>query len=173
MDSIEEACDEYRQTQEQRSDAAEFAARLSDPSKIALSKSESARIQPRRKNKRRGTSEGTVFRRKSDGRWVASVNVGWRGARRRRLHAYCATQADAIKALATLRQQNERGLSSDSANLTLTEYAKRWIAALDVKPRTSASYKWLLDSYVLPALGGYKLSTIRARDVRRLLGELR
>ena len=103
--------------------------------------------------KRRGRNEGSIYKRR-DGRWCAVVDLGWQGRKRRRLAAYCGTQTEAIKALARLKEQRARGVSADSASLTLGDFTNRWLARIEqeVKPRTLQSYRQHLRSYVLPVL---------------------
>jgi integrase len=53
------------------------------------------------------------------------------------------------------------------------EWAAEWLAGLDVKPKTRASYQSLLDSRVLPAFGDVRLSKVSTAMVRRWLADLR
>ena len=123
-------------------------------------------------SKRRGSGEGTIFQR-SDGRWVAGVNVGWRNGRRQRLFRYSDTQADAIRALANLREERKQGCLP--ADVSFEQYANRWLALIEkeVRPRTAAYYRQHLRLYVLPVLSKHILSNIRPRDIRALLTGLR
>ena len=49
---------------------------------------------------------------------------------------------------------------------TLAVYANRWLADRDLKPRTRALYRNLLDGRILPALGGKPLVSLTASHVR-------
>ena len=44
--------------------------------------------------KRRGHGEGAIYQRKSDGRWCASVDLGFVGGKRRRKLLYGATRKE-------------------------------------------------------------------------------
>lgn len=48
---------------------------------------------------RRGNSEGTIHRRKSDGRWVATVSLGYQGGKRQRRSFYGKTRGEVAKKL--------------------------------------------------------------------------
>lgn len=49
---------------------------------------------------------------------------------------------------------------------TLADYADRWLAERDVKPRTRAHYRAILDQHILPALGDMPPRTITPDVVR-------
>lgn len=57
----------------------------------------------------------------------------------------------------------------DEANLppTLSEYADGWLASRDLKPRTVALYRGLLDRLILPTLGESRLPSITPIAVRQ------
>jgi hypothetical protein len=48
------------------------------------------------------------------------------------------------------------------SSLTLTAYADPWLADRDLKPRTRALYRGLLDRRILPTLGGKPLASLTA-----------
>jgi len=43
---------------------------------------------------KRGPNEGSVYRRRSDGRWVAAISLGWRDGRRVRKLVYGRTRRE-------------------------------------------------------------------------------
>jgi len=50
---------------------------------------------------------------------------------------------------------------------TLRVYADSWLETRDLRPRTRAQYRWLLDDYLLPGLGGLRVDTITPPVVRQ------
>ena len=52
------------------------------------------------------------------------------------------------------------------SSLTLAAYANPWLADRDLKPRTRALYRNLLDRRILPAFGDRPLAGITAADIR-------
>lgn len=52
------------------------------------------------------------------------------------------------------------------SSLTLAAYADPWLADRDLKPRTCALYRNLLDRRILPALGDRPLAGLTAADIR-------
>jgi len=55
---------------------------------------------------------------------------------------------------------------------TLAEYADAWLAGRDLKPRTRALYRDLLDDLILPNLGALRLSRMSPAKVRDWYGKL-
>jgi hypothetical protein len=50
----------------------------------------------KRKAKRRGSNEGSIFQRK-DGRWCAQLSLGWVNGKRRRKYIYGSTAEEVRK----------------------------------------------------------------------------
>ncbi|MFT4164137.1 MAG: site-specific integrase [Microlunatus sp.] len=50
--------------------------------------------------------------------------------------------------------------------LTIADYAERWLGARDLKPRTRTEYRRLLDAKILPSLGSIPLVDLTAADIR-------
>jgi integrase len=59
-----------------------------------------------------------------------------------------------------------RKLSDQPKEATFAEYAQRWLAGRDLKPRTRAGYRVLLDQHILPTFGGVALTAITSESVR-------
>ena len=85
------------------------------------------------------------------------------------------TLGDAEAALAAVRADIQAGrwVSPDEAtrqrereSLTFGEYAERWLTHRDLKPRTKAHYRSLLDRHVRPILGPARLVDVTPADVR-------
>jgi integrase len=127
---------------------------------------------PARKPKTRGKGEGAVYKRASDGMWCTSIELpaGLDGKRRRKV--VCRKDKAAVvtemrKIQAELAKQGDLPTSS----ITLDKWAAHWldkIAPKDIKPRTLAGYRTVIDGYIVPVLGKKMLGKISAQDVRRL-----
>jgi integrase len=59
-----------------------------------------------------------------------------------------------------------RKLRDQPKKTTFAEYAERWMSARDLKPRTRAHYRSLLDQHILPTFGGTALTAITSVSVR-------
>jgi len=58
--------------------------------------------------RRRGHGEGSIYRR-PDGRWAATIDLGWQGGKRRRKFLYGKTRAEVARRLATALQAHRDG----------------------------------------------------------------
>ena len=66
--------------------------------------------------KRRSNNEGSIFLRKSDGRWVAAVSIEGR-----QLPKYFKTQKEARTWVKSMQDQVDAGLSMAGAQLTVAD----------------------------------------------------
>lgn len=122
--------------------------------------------------KTRGKGEGAVYKRASDGMWCTSIELptGLDGKRRRKV----VCRKDKAAVVAEMRKvQAELAKHGDlpTSSITLAKWAEHWmdkIAPKDVKPRTLAGYKTVINGYVVPVLGKKMLGKISAQDIRRL-----
>ena len=113
---------------------------------------------------RRTKGEGSVFLRKSDGRWVATIPLG----NRRRREFSGATQAEAIRKRNEARKSLDSGVNTP-VNLTVGELAAQWIIDIEqsVKPRTLETYQGILKKHLLPELGNEKLASLQPSAIQR------
>ena len=78
------------------------------------------------------------------------------------------THTDAETFLSTVRADIVRGSWSPpkATPLTFGDYAERWLSQRELKPRTFAQYRTMLDKFLLPEFGERDLAAITAADVR-------
>lgn len=111
--------------------------------------------------------EGSVYRRKSDGRWVATISRGPRG-QRQVTTVYRRTKADAKAALDELKMLNGR----TDRRLTVSAYLARWLRDADVRATTKHGYQAVIDNHLTPAIGAIRLVELSPLDVRSLMAGL-
>ena len=120
---------------------------------------------------RRRKGDGGVYQR-ADGLWCVSLELpeGLDGKRRRKV--ICRKdKAAVISELRAAKKELEKLGNLETSGTTLNEWAAHWldrIAPKDIKPRTLAGYKTVINGYVLPTLGKKTLGKITAQDVRRM-----
>jgi len=120
----------------------------------------------------RGKGEGSVYKRASDGMWCTSIELppGLDGKRRRKVVCRKA-KADVITEMRKVQRELAKHGDLSTSSITLAKWAAHWldrIAPKEIKPRTLAGYRTVIDGYVVPALGKKMLDKISAQDVRRL-----
>jgi integrase len=85
------------------------------------------------------------------------------------------TTGDADTWLATVRADMVRGLwrpSDNARGMTFEDYANAWLADRNLKPRTRAHYRSLLDRLLIPTFGPFALKAISPEVVRRWHAEI-
>jgi integrase len=115
-------------------------------------------------------SFGKIHRERS-GRFQASY-IGPDGKRHTAPTTF-ETRGDASAFLAELQTKIRKGKwdpgpeNAKPSSLTLIAYADPRLADRDLKPRTRALYRGLLDRRILPTLGSKPLASLTAADIRR------
>jgi integrase len=126
--------------------------------------------------KRRGRTEGSIFYREADRRWVASISLGYDGEGRRvRRVVYGATKGEVQEKLRRLQTEAVSGLLAEAGRLTVGEYLQRWLdntAKARVRPTTFARYEQLIRLHLKPILGGVRLGKLGAIHVEALYAEM-
>jgi len=117
----------------------------------------------KRKSRRRGSGEGTVFFDQRRGKWVAQLSVPdpVRG-RLRRVSRVADTQREALKLLQKLREEHERGVLAHGRPPTLAQFLTQWLEGRrpSLRPRTVESYRMVIRSRIVPVLGHLTLEKV-------------
>ena len=122
---------------------------------------------------RRGKGEGSVYK-DAQGRWVAAVPLPPDPATGRRRRKVFRTRSK-VEALRKMREtQNElarTGNVSTNRPVTVAEWMEQWIAQ-DVapirKPATTADYRSLTRTHIVPAIGRCRIDRLSSSDIRTL-----
>ena len=118
----------------------------------------------RNTKKRRGRGEGSIYPRKSDGRWVGSVVVGYKADTGRPIRkvVYGATKEEAQAALDELRGKVKAGVA-DSEKLPLRHALDFWLSG-QIKPHADEAtyrlYQQRIRDHILPTLGHHPVAAI-------------
>ncbi len=119
--------------------------------------------------KRRANGEGSIYQRKSDLRWVASISVG--GMKRKHIIGHSHAEVAAKKA--ALLADRDKGIPIPTSTQTLTQYFEFWLKSVkeSVRPRTHESYD-LNVRRLTPLLGKAKLSALTPAAIETAYGKL-
>jgi integrase len=120
--------------------------------------------------KRRGNSEGSIYRRK-DGRWVGTASLPWG----RRKSFYGRSRADVATKLTAALKTHQDGLPVASDRQTVASYLEGWLATTEpsLRPRTYIRYEQLLRIHALPLVGKLPLAQLSAQHLQRLYADRR
>jgi integrase len=119
--------------------------------------------------KRRMGGEGSIYRRKSDNRWVATMSRGPREARQVRT-VYRHSRAEAVEALAELRASHG---PLNGRTLTVGAFLERWVRdARDIRDTTRHGYRAAIVTHIAPAIGPVRLADLSPLHVETMLQNL-
>lgn len=129
-------------------------------------------VQMPSKARRRGHSEGSIYQRESDGRWVAVVDAGYINGKRRRFTGYGETRKEATAHLPDLKRRAKLAQQETASVKTVKEFFTYWMATkvkIDKAPKTVESYQGVIDNHILPVIGSKRLAMLERADMQRLL----
>lgn len=118
--------------------------------------------------------EGSTYRRKSDGRWVFSIDLGWVNGKRVRPTVTARTLPELRKKRAELRARIDGGATQE--DMTVAAWFDTWldtIAVRRVRPRTLATYRGYVRTWVAPSIGRFRLSKLRPEHIETMYDVMR
>jgi len=127
------------------------------------------------KQKRRGRGEGSISKRKSDGLWMAVVDLGFNSdGKRLRKTVYGKTRKEAHDKLQGLLDDKRQGTIASPSKMTVWEYVSEWLAspARDWRDSTRTVYTDVATGNIKTTIGGVKLTKLTPMHVDRLYRNL-
>ena len=123
--------------------------------------------------RRRGHGEGSIYRR-SDGRWVAVLDLGWRDGKRTRKYFYGSTRERVARKLARGLAQHQQGFEFANERLTVEQFLGRWLEAKrgTVGSGTWTRYEELVRLHVNPRIGRRRLARLKPDQLQHFYSEL-
>jgi integrase len=122
---------------------------------------------------KRGQNEGSIYQR-NDGRWCATVNLGWVDGKRARKSYYGTTRKEVQEQLTKVLSDIQKGLPVVSEKQSAGDYLGWWlenVAKPTVRPSTWTSYEELVRLHLRPAFEKVMLSKLTPQHVRTFLNE--
>lgn len=118
------------------------------------------------------SGEGSIYRRRSDGRWVATLSRGPRGARQI-VTTYLPRGSTRVEAAEALVELRGRVGPLNGRTLTTGAYLERWVRdARDIRATTRHGYQAVVTVHLVPALGAIRLGDLSPLHVETMLTEL-
>jgi len=114
---------------------------------------------------KRVNGEGSVYRRKSDGRWVGSLSLP-DGTRK---VFYGKKQSEVIAKLDEAANDLRRGMLAVGSNTIVQEYLENWLEKVHkpiIRLSTYLNCSKLLKNYLVPGLGKVKLQKLTPQQVQ-------
>jgi integrase len=114
---------------------------------------------------RRANNEGSVYRRKSDGQWVASITL----SDKRRKVFYGRTKKEVTEKLIQARSEQQQGLLITAPQQTLAQFLHDWLENTQresIRARSYERYEEILRLHIVPALGQHLLHQLTAQHLQ-------
>ncbi|MDZ4684444.1 MAG: tyrosine-type recombinase/integrase [Planctomycetaceae bacterium] len=126
------------------------------------------------RTKKRGAGEGSIFQR-GDGKWTGTITVGYSEVGKRlRKTVYGETKKAVTDKLTRLQGQKLDGTLTTSGGQRLGEYFSAWVKNdTSIAETTRNRYTAILTKFILPRLGGMKLSAVRVEHVEAFFAGIR
>jgi integrase len=126
--------------------------------------------------RRRTNGEGAVYQTK-DGRWRATLDLGWENGKRQRKYLSGATKGAVGRAVREALAQLESGvpLTRDGAGPTVEEWLWYWhdnVQARRVRESTLSAQEVVIRRHLVPHLGRVRLRELTPEHVESLLVRL-
>jgi integrase len=120
--------------------------------------------------KRRAKGDGAVFRR-SDGRWIGYVDLGWQDGRRLRKYVQGANRDDVRERVKAILRNVDDGLPPPTHSPRLNEFLARWLAAAKpgLRRSTYVSYEGVVRTHLVPEIGRLTLDKLGVEHVANLI----
>src|SRR5579885_3845417 len=110
---------------------------------------------------KRGKGEGSLYKRKSDGRWVGELTLP-DGTQK---YLYGRTRAIASARLFEAQQRLKHGQPLPDERLTVAKYLEEWIQKKDGKAATLKRYGDIIRCHFIPAWGRIALARLTVDQV--------
>src|SRR5579883_2315724 len=116
---------------------------------------------------KRGNGEGSVYQRKDDGKWVASLTLD----NGKRKVFYGKTKKEVTDKLIKARSEQQQGMLITAPTQLLKDYLEHWIEEVQrptIRLSSYVKYRKVLNAYILPELGHIQLQKLTPQRVQML-----
>lgn len=123
---------------------------------------------------RRGHGEGSIYQRASDGRWLAVVQLGYVGGKKRTKTVSAKTRREVLAKLKALQASMDMGVVP--GNATVEQWLRYWLDHIlpeTARASTIASHRWYVEAWLIPQLGKVPLSSLSPDHVRTMYAAMR
>ncbi len=114
---------------------------------------------------KRGNGEGSIYQRKSDGKWVGSITI----VTGKRKVFYGRTRKEVKDKLAAALHELQQGTLVEASQQTVAQFLTDWLENTHkrrIRPRTYERYREAIYLHIIPALGHHKLQKLSVQQVQ-------
>lgn len=125
--------------------------------------------------KKRGQNEGSIRKRK-DGTWEARVTIYTdANGKQVRKSLYGKTKKEAFEKMTDLQNNLQKGIITNPTEMTVSEWLDVYMRTYKkphVRPATYNNYSVKVNNHINPAIGHYKIKSLRQDIVQRFVNSL-
>lgn len=125
--------------------------------------------------KKRGQNEGSI-RKRPDGTWEARVTIGIdANGKQIRKSLYGKTRKDVSEQMTDLLNNLQKGIITNPTEMTVSEWLDEYMRTYKkphVRPATYNNYSVKVNNHINPAIGHYKLKTLRQDMIQKFVNGL-
>lgn len=114
---------------------------------------------------KRGNGEGSIFQRKEDKKWVASITL----ENGKRKVFYGMTKKEVTEKLIKARSEQQQGMLITEPEQTVAQFLTHWLENTQkesVRPRTYERYEEIIRLHIVPVLGRHQLQKLTAQHLQ-------
>ena len=119
---------------------------------------------------KRGNGEGSIYHRKSDGKWVGGISL----ENGKRKVFYGKTRKEVQEKMKIALSEQQKGTLITAPQQTLKKYLEDWLENVSkphIRISTYVKYKKLINTHILPALGDIPLQKLTPQRVQKLYAD--
>ncbi len=112
---------------------------------------------------KRANGEGSLYRR-SDGHWVAQVDLGWQNGRRKRKYVSARTRTEAHTKLRAILTERDRGLVSTARPMKVKDWFETYRTEVAPSRQRVSTLERLDDTirlHITPVIGHHRLDQLK------------
>lgn len=115
---------------------------------------------------KRALREGSIYQRKSDGRWCAAMSLG----NGKRVSFYGRTQDEVLRKLESAERDRAQGIDFDAGRITVERFAHQYLrsAKMNLRPSSFNQYEFIVRCHIVPHIGNLRLSKVRPHHLQDL-----
>jgi len=125
---------------------------------------------------KRGNQEGSIYRRKSDGKWCASVTLGrQKNGKFKRKIMYGNTRQEVAAKLHDALELTRQGVDISAGNITVQDWTHRYFKIYKestLRPLTYEGYLVTAKNYIYPYIGHRDIADLRPDIIQEWLNTL-
>ncbi|WHH58440.1 site-specific integrase [Petroclostridium sp. X23] len=126
---------------------------------------------------KRGNGEGSIYQRKSDGKWCGQITIGFDENGKQKIRTlYANDREELIKKFDMERSRLHMGYNIEPSMLTVGKWVDIWLTQYkknSIKPATYDGYYNTIKNYIKPYFGSTRLSMLKTDSIQQVYNKMK